>query len=59
MVAGLFFWKDAEDFGGRRAIGFIAFLSPRDDDVACIAANVDHIAEIAVGVVIVVALLFL
>ena len=50
-------WWDA--IVGRRAIGFVAFLSPRDDDVACIAANVDHIAEIAVGVVIVVALLFL
>ena len=46
---------------GRRAISlyFHMLLSPWDDDVACVTTNVDHVAEVAVGVVVVVALLFL
>ena len=52
-------WRDA--VVGRRAVrlDFLLFLSPCDDDVARIAPNVDHTAEVAVGVVVVVALLFL
>ena len=52
-------WWDA--VVGRRAVclDFLPFLSPLDDDVARVAPNVDHAAEVAVGVVIVVALLFL
>ena len=47
-------WWDA--VVGRRAIrlDFLSFLSPCNDDVARIAPNVDHTAE-----VVVVALLFL
>ena len=46
---------------GKRAIClyFLVLLSPRDDDVACVMTNVDHVAKIAVGVVVVVTLLFL
>ena len=52
-------WRDA--VVGRRAVclDFLAFFSPSDDDVACVAPNIDHAAEVAVGVVIVVARLFL
>ena len=52
-------WGDA--VVGKRAIclDFLPFLSPRDDDVACIAPNVDDTTEIVVGVVVVDALLFL
>ena len=52
-------WRDA--VVGRRVVclDFLPFLSPCDDDVARVALNVDHTAEVAVGVVIVVALIFL
>ena len=52
-------WRDAEV--GRRVVrlDFLPFLSPSDDDVARITPNIDHTAEVAVGVVVVVALLFL
>ena len=38
---------------------FLALLFPRDDDIACVATNIDHIAKVAVGVLIVVTLLLL
>ena len=46
---------------GRRAISLnlLTLRFPWDDHIARIMPNVDHVAEIAVGVVIVVALLFL
>ena len=52
-------WRDA--VVGRRAVclDFLAFFSPSDDDIARVAPNIDHAAEVAVGVVVVVALLFL
>ena len=46
-------WRNA--VVGRRAIclDFLPFLSPCDDDVARIAPNVDHTAEVAIGGVVV------
>ena len=46
---------------GRRAIShyFLTLLFLLDNHIACITTNVNHIAEIAVGVVVVLALLFL
>ena len=46
---------------GRRVVClyFLALLSSRDDDIPCVMTNVDHIAKVTIGVVVVVALLFL
>jgi len=46
---------------GRRPVSlyFLALLSPSDDDVACVMTNVDHVVEVAVGVVVIVTMLFL
>jgi hypothetical protein len=46
---------------GSRAVClyFLQFLSSGDDHIAGIAPNIDDLAKIAVGVVVVVALLFL
>ena len=49
-------WRDAVV---RRRVVCLDFLPFLYDDVACITPNIDHTAEVAVGVVIVVALLFL
>ena len=47
--------------GRRRVVclNFLVLLSPWDDDIACVATNVNHIAKVTIGVVVVVALLFL
>ena len=52
-------WRDAVVVRRVVCLDFLSFLSPCDDDVARIAPNVDHTAEVVVGVVVVVALLFL
>jgi hypothetical protein len=46
---------------GRRAVSlyFLTLLASRDDDIMCIPTNVDYIAEVTIGVVVVITLLFL
>ena len=52
-------WRDAEVVRRDVCLDFLLFLSPLDDDVVHIAPNVDHTVKVAVGVIIVVALLYL
>ena len=48
-------WWDAVVRGRVVSLDFLVFFCPLDDDVARVATNVDHVAEVAVRVVVVVA----
>ena len=56
LLEGGSLWRDAVV---RRRVVCLDFLPFLYDDVACITPNIDHTAEVAVGVVVVVTLLFL